>query len=364
MVRRTGVANADGGAESFAYSDDSPVWPGTPGTPGATGTPGTDYPAPGGRPRNGTGNSNGRGRPSGAKAPRSGSGGRWTIWPLRIVLWAALLIIIYRGITAIVLNETPGNNSTTGAVTGASTATGATQFPVTLAEAYVMQFGQVYLNFSPAGAAERQQQLLNFFPNSVVNQAQPPFGLAGSATMKLQSEEISGIEVQSDQQAVVTLLTMVNDRIMEFGVPVYSSGGAIVIPGLPALLPAPLMVQPSQAQPGPQDQAAQGALQQQLPQFFQAYANGDPNVLSRYLAPGASIGGLGQQVTFGGIATNGLYVPQAGGTTRDITVTVNWLLPGQQGGFATTYDMSVVDQGGRWYVAAIRAAAQPNGTAP
>jgi hypothetical protein len=356
MVRRTGVANADGGAESLAYSDDSPMWPGTPGPAAA---PGTDYPAPGGGPPGR------RGRPTTAKASRGGSGGRWMVWPLRIVLWAALLIIIYRGISAIVLNETPSSsNGATGAAGASSTTTGTTQFPVTLAEAYVMQFGQVYLNFSPADAAQRQDQLANFFPQGVLSQAQPPFGLNGSATMKLQSENIGGIDVQSGQQAVVTLLTMVNDRIMEFGVPVYAASGGIVISGLPSLLPAPLMVQPPQAQPGQQDQAAAGQLQQQLPQFFQAYANGNPNLLSRYLAQGASIGGLGSQVTFGGIATNGLYVPQGGGTTRDITVTVNWLLPQQQGGFATTYDMSVVDQGGKWYVAAIRTATQPNGTAP
>jgi len=44
---------------------------------------------------------------------------------------------------------------------------------------------------------------------------------------------------------------------------------------------------------------------------------------------------------------------------------VDWLLTGQNGGFAATYDMTVVDQqGGRWYVEEIRASTQPLGTAP
>ena len=34
----------------------------------------------------------------------AGSGGRWLLWPLRVVLWAALLVIAFRGLTAIVFN--------------------------------------------------------------------------------------------------------------------------------------------------------------------------------------------------------------------------------------------------------------------
>jgi hypothetical protein len=34
-----------------------------------------------------------------------GGGGRWRLWPLRVALWSALLIIAYRGITAIVFNQ-------------------------------------------------------------------------------------------------------------------------------------------------------------------------------------------------------------------------------------------------------------------
>jgi len=33
-----------------------------------------------------------------------GGGGRWLLWPLRVVLWGALLVIAFRGITAIVFN--------------------------------------------------------------------------------------------------------------------------------------------------------------------------------------------------------------------------------------------------------------------
>ena len=34
----------------------------------------------------------------------SGTGGRWRLWPLRAVLWTALLVIAFCGVTAIVFN--------------------------------------------------------------------------------------------------------------------------------------------------------------------------------------------------------------------------------------------------------------------
>jgi hypothetical protein len=271
---------------------------------------------------------------------------------MRIVLWAAILIILYRGVTAIAFNETPPSTS--------GNAAAATQFPATLAEAYAMQFGRVYFNFDQASAAQRQQQLGDFLPPSVLNTQPQQFGLTGSAATQLQSEAVAGIEVRSAQSAVVTLLTMINGKLMEFGVPVYAAGGGIVISGLPALMPPPLMASLPQSRPSQPDSQAASQLRQQLPAFFSAYANGGPD-LSRYVAPGASITGLGGEVTFSNIGS--LYVP-SGGVTRDITVTVNWQLAAQQVGFATTYDMSVVDlQGGKWYVENIRPSTRPMGTA-
>jgi hypothetical protein len=272
---------------------------------------------------------------------------------MRIVLWAAILIVLYRGVAAIALNETPSSASGNGAASA--------QFPASLAEAYAMQFGRVYFNFSPATAAQRQAQLDEFLPPSVLNTQPQQFGFTGSASTQLQSEAVAGIDVRGAQSAVVTLLAMINNRLMKFGVPVYAAGGGIVISGLPALLPAPLMVNPPQGPSGQPDPQAASQLQQQLPDFFAAYANGSSADLGRYLAPGASITGLGGEVTFGNIVS--LYVP-SGGATRDITVTVNWQLAAQQGGLATKYDMSVVDlQGGKWYVKDIRASTQPTGAA-
>jgi hypothetical protein len=331
MVRRPSVASLDSGAESSVYGDE-PLVSAESGT-------------------------------QGSKPPWGGGGGRWTVWPMRVVLWAAILVIGYRGITAILLNETPssGNANPSGGATGDQPS--ASTFPVTLGEAFALRFGELYLSFSPSTATQRAQQLAAFIPASA-RANDPEFGWTGTGTSTLQSLSVAGIDVRSDQAAVVTLLATRNNQLIELGVPVYSSGGGLVVSGEPALLPAPTVATLPKVQGASSDQAAKSALGTQLPAFFQAYASGDQAALSRYVMPGVSLTGLGGAVSFGSIVS--IDVPQ-GGTTRDITVTVDWILPAQVGlgtpRLATIYDMSVVDrQGARWYVEDIRASTQPMGT--
>lgn len=324
-MRRPSVVSLDSGVESPDYGDESPVEAGR----GATA----------------------------AKAPWSGSGGRWLVWTMRAVLWAAILIIGYRGVMAIVLNEVPAAANSTAA------ASAAPQFPVTLGSAYALQFGQVYLNFSPDDASQRAAQLAAFIPASA-RALQPEFGWNGAGTLTLQSEQVAGIDVRSAHAAVVTLLATVNGHLMELGVPLYASGGGLVVSGEPAWLPAPPAATPPDAGAASSDPAAQSAFSSQLPAFFQAYASGDQATLSRFLAPGVSVGGLGGAVSFGSIAS---LTVSPGGATRDVTVTVNWVLPGQVSQaapeLAATYDLVVVEQpSGKWYVREIRASTQPMGT--
>jgi len=326
MVRRSSVSSLDSGTESAVYGDESPVMGGH--------------------------------RTATAKAPWSGAGGRWMVWPMRVILWVAIVVIGYRGVMAIALNETPA--STNGA---APKTNSAPAFPVTLGEAFAMEFGQAYLNFSPATATQRAQQLAAFIPASV-SVRDPQFGWNGGGTSQLDAEQVAGVDVHSAKTAVVTLLTSVNGKMMELGVPLYASGGGIVVSGQPAVLPAPTTVSPPGTHQARSDPAAQRALSSQLPAFFQAYASGDQTTLNRFLAPGVSLSGLDGALSFGSIAS--IAVPP-GGATRDITVTVNWLFPDQVRGsvtqLATTYDMSVIDQqSGRWYVREIRASTQPMGT--
>jgi Conjugative transposon protein TcpC len=257
---------------------------------------------------------------------------------------------------AIVLNETPASRS--GSSSGTSSAGSAdNSFPTTLAEAYALQFGSVYLNFSTATADQRSSQLATFVPSSISG-ADPQLGWNGSGPLKLDAEQVAGIAVHDSNRAVVTLLASVNGKLMELGVPVYTSNGALAISGNPAWLPAPAQAAVPSTNPGNADPTAQAELNAQLPAFFQAYASGDTATLNRFLAPGASVQGLDGSLSYAGISS--LQVP-TGGTTRTITVTVTWQLASQTtsvGKLDSTYQLTVVDQSGKWFVQSIQASTQ------
>lgn len=287
-----------------------------------------------------------------------GAGGRWMIWGLRAVIWAVLIIIGFRGVVSIVSSPAPSSSGAT-STSNAAAATD-TGFPTDLAEAFALQFGNVYLNFSPATAAQRASDLTPFIPVG----SDPQFGWNGAGTQLLQSEQVASISVQNAHHAMVMLLAQVNTGLIELAVPVYATGGGLVVSAEPALLPGPPRANPPQPSSAESDSTAMNALSGQLPGFFRAYASGDQQTLSRFLAPGAVVTGLSGAVTFSSISA--MQVP-SGGTTRSITVSVVWQVVGQStvrprarqsvsaapAGLEMTYQMTVVQQNGTWYVKAI-----------
>jgi hypothetical protein len=290
------------------------------------------------------------------RTARRGTGGRWLVWLLRAVVWAVLLLIGYRGVTAIVASYQARSGIDTGS---AGQVTGG--FPVALASAFAQEFGQVYLNFSPATAAERASELSAFLPAGSSSQ----FGWNGNGSLTVQSVQAAGVEVQNAHSAVVSVLALANGRLIDLSVPVYYSDGALVVSGEPALTSPPAGVAPPAAAKETVDRPAQQELTGQLPAFFRAYASGSSAQLAPFAAPGAQLTGLGGQVSFGGIT--GVSVPAAAGSVRQITVTVAWLPastpsagPGNSsaGGRAQiemTYAMTVVQRAGRWFVSSIGA---------
>jgi Conjugative transposon protein TcpC len=287
-----------------------------------------------------------------------GAGGRWLLWPLRVVLWTALLVVAFRGLTAIALDRGPAApDSGTRAVSAAGS-----QFPVSMAEAFAAEFGRVYLSASPQNQGLREQALAAFVPSGV-SAANPDLGWNGVGLLNLQAEQVAGITVQDPRHAVVTLLAMVNGQLMELGVPVAVSGTGVVVSGEPAWLPAPPQAPLPATPPGGSDPVAQSQLMTELPAFFQAYANGDGAALSRFAAHGVSLTGLGGAVAFDSIAS--LHVPP-GGAMRQITVTVIWQVPSQGSAgiakIAMSYRVSVLAlQSGKWYVNEISASTEAVG---
>lgn len=300
-----------------------------------------------------------------------GAGGRWMVWAFRVVIWAVLLIIGFRGVEAIATSvRQPAGGSGSGAAPAASDNSG---FPTGLAEAFALEFGSVYLNFSPATAAQRASDLTPFIPVG----SDPQFGWNGAGSQQLQSEQFASISLQSAHRAVVKILARVNTGLIELDVPVYWAQGGLVVSADPALLPWPQRATPPSVSSPANDSAAATALTGQLPGFFRAYASGDQQTLGRFLAPGAVVTGLGGAVTFGSISA--VEVPP-GGAARRIVVSVTWRFPGQSSsrprgrrsarnpsvsaatpGLTMTYQLTVVRQHGTWYVTAIGPSTQQPG---
>jgi Conjugative transposon protein TcpC len=288
------------------------------------------------------------------RTARRGSGGRWLVWVGRAVVWLVLLLIGYRGILAIISSyQNPPASNSTGAGPPVSS------FPVSMASGFALEFSQVYLNFSPSMAAQRATELAPFLPPGT----DPKLGWNGSGSQTVQFEQVVGVDVQNDNNAIVDVLGLTGGRLIEIGVPVYYSGGGMVVSGQPAFLTPPANLIPPTAPKVTIDVRAQQALARQLPDFFRAYASGESAKLSAFAAPGVQLSGLGGEVEFGSIVS--VVVPAGSGSTRNITVTVTWLPastpsagPPASGGRAQlqmTYAMTVIRRGGHWYVSSIGA---------
>lgn len=315
--------------------------------------------------------------PGGPQAPRGpagrpprmgrGAGGRWLVWIMRMLVWAVLLLIGYRGVAAIITGQPVTGGSPVASHPATSSATG---FPVMLGQAYALEFGQVYLSYSPAAAAKRAAALAPFLPAG----SDPELGWNGAGTQTLQSEQVAGIQVLSAHRAIVTLLAQVDGgRLIELGVPLYSAGGAMVISGQPALLSPPPGADLPAAQPSaPADVAAGRSLAGALPAFFRAYASGNAAALRPFSEPGHRLSGLGGVVTF--VRITSTVVPKSAGPVRQILVTVRWLgvlptstspiVPGgpastahAPGEIDMTYAMTVVRHAASWLVRSVGAAA-------
>lgn len=301
-----------------------------------------------------------------------GAGGRWLVWVLRAAVWVVLLLIGYRGIAAIVTSYEGKSGSAGGAAAAAGAGVAgqaADGFPVTLASAFALEFGQVYLNFSPATAAERASELAPFLPAGTDAQ----LGWNGSGSQTVQSVQSAGVDVRSAHSAVVSLLAQANGRLIELSVPVYYADGGLVVSGQPALTAPPVGIVPPAGVKVTQDRPVRHALSRLLPAFFRAYANGSGSQLARFAAPGTRLYGLRGEVAFGSIANVSAPAAAKNSAVRDITVTVAWLpvstpsagpptsSAGGRAQIDMTYAMTVVQRAGRWYVSSIGASTAPPG---
>ncbi|TDE30838.1 conjugal transfer protein [Actinomadura sp. 6K520] len=282
-----------------------------------------------------------------------GAGGRWWVWAGRAVLWAVIIVVLVNGIRApferFTADETAGGPTTT-----AKPQRGA-GFPSSAAGAFALQFADVYLNFDQNNAAAREAQLRTFLPDG----ADPQFGWNGAGRMQVQSIQVAGVDARDANNATVTLLARNGEKWLRLAVPVYADkGGSLVVSARPALLPPPTKAQLPEGGVQNRDTALEGELQPFLGTFFQEYATGNQEALSRF-SDGTTIAGLANSVTF--VQVREVVAPKGSPGERTITATVVWRpAAGGDGELEQTYQLAMVKSGDKWLVRNIRGTTRPD----
>lgn len=283
-----------------------------------------------------------------AKKGWGGGGGRWFVWLGRALLWTFVVVVVVNGIRA------PFERFTAEPVRPGTVATpGGPAFPVSGASAFALQFGDVYLNYDQATAADRQAQLARFLPEGVDTQ----FGWNGLGQFSARSVQVSGVDVQDAENGIVNLVAKAGDRWVQLAVPVYAKDGRYVVSGLPALLQVPEKAQLPEPPGIDHDTDLEAQLQTQLVGFFQAYAASDTVNLQRFAEGG--ITGLGSSVVFGQLTD--VNAPKGASDERTVVATVQWKVPqtqsrGSESLVVSVYELVVVKKSDQWNVRSIRGA--------
>jgi Conjugative transposon protein TcpC len=278
-----------------------------------------------------------------------GSGGRWWIYVGRVILWAFLIVVLVNGVRA------PFERFMAKPVPADKSGSGQPRFPSAAASSYALAFTNVYLNYDQATAPDRQRRLGQFLAPEV----DPQLGWDGGGRSVLQSAQVSSVDSDDANHAIVTVLVRANDKAFQLAVPVYAKGGAMAISGRPAILaPPPKASVPALGQD--RDSELESGLAEPLAGFFKAYAGSDVAALQRYSDP--PVTGLGGAVTFGQVKE--IIAPPGGPDSRTVNATVVWQVPPAQpktsgGMLEQTYRLTMVKKDGNWYVTSIRGSTLP-----
>ncbi len=319
---------------------------GSPGYPPGGFTPGDPWDQPDGKGRRGKS----RRGSGGGRGGWGGSGGRWWIYVGRVILWACIIIVAVNGVRAVFERFTakpvaPTTTQTTGKPT----------FPEQQASSYALSFANVYLNYDPATAADRQKLLAQFIAPGV----DPQLGWDNTGKSVLRSAQVSTVEAQDLNRAIVTLLVQANGKMFQLAVPVYAKDGTLAISGRPATLPPPTRASLPAADQD-RDSALETELQEPLTGFFKAYASGDAAALRYYSDP--PVTGLANAFAFS--ALKEINAPRGADTSRTVNATVVWQVApvqnkGSGGTLEQTYQLTMVKKDGNWYVTDIRGSTLP-----
>ncbi len=290
---------------------------------------------------------------------RAGSGGRWWVGLGRAVLWAFLIVVIINGIWL------PFRDGFAPPSQDEETEDSGPQFPTTAGSAFAVRFGNAYLNVDGGATDERDraEALADFVPEG----QEAAFDNASGA-LTGENIQVATVDVEDDQNAVITLSVDINGEPMSLDVPVYADeNAAMVVSGPPALLAAPATAELPNGDSVENDTDVRDELEPDLEGFFEAYAD-NPEHLRSYVDSGAGVAELPPNtVTFQEL--DEVVVPVGAGDgqdEREATATVVWQLAGEEAqaddteptDIRQTYQLTMVKDGDTWKVRNIQGAPQ------
>jgi hypothetical protein len=263
----------------------------------------------------------------------------------RVVLWAAILLVVANGIVALVKNV---RASEPRYIETAASEDGDLGFPENEAVVFAARFAHDYLSYDSKDPDARREQLSAYINDSF----DPLVGWDGSGRLVAVNSIPVDVEVHSEDLGVVTVAVNVSGpRWVYLAVPISAEGDGLAVAERPVLVPAPEVAD------APTDNVLSGiedpdpalarSVQPSIESFFKAFASGKDADLAYFLPPGRTLSGLDGAVELDAIES--LEVAQ-GGAEREAIARVRWLDPLTGGALTQTYRLTLVERDGRWYV--------------
>lgn len=328
------------------------------------------------------------------------AGDRKKVLAVRTVVIIIAVIIAFNGIKNIVA---PNSGPTRDQVTvAAQQSVGYTKFPTSEGEGVALGFTKAFLNYTNTAAAKdaRQKQLLNYTPANVVSAIDPSFGStdtgvtpsgvpsgtdnppaanAEGAAVKPQTitdgPYLVGSKNVDDTHGVFTTMSKLNDTTWVYlQIPMLynPSDNSLAVSGYPTFIPPTAVSRVTDGDlkaPWTADTAVADVFQPDLINYLTAWASSNKDVISRYLAPDATLAsktGLGGTVSYHKLTD--LVVESKDKTTssdlnsRRAEFTVIWSDSINQVNYTQRYRLNIKYDGKRWYIQDIQNSALiPNG---
>ncbi len=269
----------------------------------------------------------------------------------RFLLWGAVLLVVVRGVGAILSGEP---ESSTRAQAGARVATQV--FPNDEARAFAVQFARAYLTFTPEHPGYHELAVRPYLARDLREDAALEFPDRGPS-QTVTSATIARAKPLGGGRALVTVAaTVLNDTVTTryLTVPVArDNAGGLVVYDYPAFSspPAPGDVTTT-ADPGSLEGPGAGEIEDLLRRFLTAYLDAQPlNQLSYFLARDARVTALAQRYRLREV----VGLAQLGDTTgpqRTVLATVRVKDPATRATYTLRYRIEVTRRD-RWYVQAI-----------